>query len=89
MRFFDEVNLDRTAHRKVNFGWFGIKHFAGAVIYNVEGFVEKNKDIVNSQFNEMMSQTNNSVIRCFRNDLEPTSVRSVSQIEPTPVRRVS
>lgn len=39
-----DPRLDKNVHRFAEFGWFLVKHFAGDVVYNVNGFVEKNKD---------------------------------------------
>ena len=59
----DETRIDKKAHRLANFGWFCIKHFAGGVIYNVEGFVEKNKDEINPEFLTIMKRSQNKVIQ--------------------------
>lgn len=42
-----DPRFDKKAHRIAKFDWFCLKHFAGAVAYNVSGFVEKNRDSIN------------------------------------------
>jgi myosin heavy subunit len=53
----DEAKIDKKAHRLASFGWFCIRHFAGGVIYNVEGFVEKNKDEINPEYTTIMKKS--------------------------------
>jgi myosin heavy subunit len=40
-----------------------LKHFAGAVAYNVSGFVEKNRDSVNQEVHKTLPLSKNPVIR--------------------------
>lgn len=42
---------------------FMIRHFAADVSYQIDGFVEKNKDSVNAQLLEVISQTKVSKIK--------------------------
>lgn len=44
---------------------FGIKHYAGSVIYKVQGFLDKNKDTQQDQLFEMMHNS----VNVFVNDL--------------------
>ena len=42
---------------------FGVKHFAGDVVYNASEFLPKNKNSLNSQFQEVMRTSSNCVLR--------------------------
>ncbi|XP_029660963.1 unconventional myosin ID [Formica exsecta] len=41
---------------------FKIKHYAGDVVYNINGFLDKNKDTLFQDFKRMLYKSNNSVI---------------------------
>lgn len=41
---------------------FKIKHYAGDVIYNINGFLDKNKDTLFQDFKRLLYQSKNSVI---------------------------
>ncbi|GAB1607514.1 unconventional myosin-X isoform X1 [Argonauta hians] len=42
---------------------FGIKHYAGAVVYKAQGFLEKNKDVQQDQLFELMYNSNNPFVK--------------------------
>ncbi len=52
-----DMDVDKK-HRLSKFEWFCIKHYATNVVYNVEGFVEKNKDQINPEFLRIMEKSN-------------------------------
>jgi len=43
--------------------WFGVRHFAGAVIYNVDGFVEKNVNKTYHGFVPLLQNSTNGIIK--------------------------
>jgi myosin heavy subunit len=50
-------------HRGIKFMAFTISHYAGDVIYNVSGFVEKNQDTLYQDLYDLMSGSSNSFIQ--------------------------
>lgn len=58
---------------------FSIKHFAGVVTYNVNGFLKKNRDAQQSQLSNIIETSKNSLLRELMDDLHPKSrARSLS-----------
>ncbi|CAD8080019.1 unnamed protein product [Paramecium primaurelia] len=58
-----EPRFDKKLHRIAKFDWFCLKHFAGAVAYNVTGFVEKNRDSINSEVFKVLPNSTNPVLK--------------------------
>jgi myosin heavy subunit len=52
--------IDKKLHERTE---FGIKHFAGSVVYNADQFVERNMDILPEGMVECAAKTSNSLIR--------------------------
>ena len=42
---------------------FCVKHFAGEVMYDIEGFIEKNNDSLNNQLIDLLEGSNNELMR--------------------------
>ncbi|CAD8099500.1 unnamed protein product [Paramecium sonneborni] len=58
-----EPRFDKKIHRVAKFDWFCLKHFAGAVAYNVAGFVEKNRDSINGEVFKILPNSTNPVLK--------------------------
>ncbi|KAM3143890.1 hypothetical protein pb186bvf_003941 [Paramecium bursaria] len=58
-----DPRLDKNVHRFAEFGWFLVKHFAGDVVYNVNGFVEKNKDPIDQKVPVILGESTNPIMR--------------------------
>lgn len=54
---------------------FGIKHYAGPVLYKAHGFLEKNKDVQQDQLFELMYESKNPFVK----DLTRFQVRHQNQ----------
>lgn len=44
---------------------FGIRHYAGVVMYNVKGFVDKNRDVHQEVFLDLLTSSQKSLVREF------------------------
>lgn len=51
--------MDKGLQHKIE---FKIKHYAGDVIYNINGFLDKNKDTLFQDFKRLLYKSNNSLI---------------------------
>jgi myosin-1 len=56
--FGSAVNRDRRAHTR---GTFQISHYAGDVVYTVEGFLDKNNDLLFRDMKEVVYTSQNPV----------------------------
>ncbi|KAI6172704.1 hypothetical protein M3Y98_01003000 [Aphelenchoides besseyi] len=64
---------------KINKGSFIVKHFASDVCYNIDGFLEKNKDTVNEQLLEVISKTKFKFLREVTGDFLASSSTGVKR----------
>lgn len=50
---------DKELQHKIH---FKIKHYAGDVVYNISGFLDKNKDTLFQDFKRLLYKSNDSII---------------------------
>ncbi|ORY76454.1 hypothetical protein LY90DRAFT_400402, partial [Neocallimastix californiae] len=60
--YYDSRVKTRT-NKEMDMNMFKIKHFAGDVIYTVNGFIEKNNDLLYNDVSYMMNTSSNPFIR--------------------------
>ncbi|XP_058846046.1 unconventional myosin-VIIa [Acipenser ruthenus] len=64
---------------------FGIKHFAGIVYYEAKGFLEKNRDTLNSDFIQLVHKSSNKLLKqTFEIELESTTLKTSNPRIHTP-----
>ncbi|MGH0114779.1 UNVERIFIED_CONTAM: hypothetical protein FKN15_049559 [Acipenser sinensis] len=64
---------------------FGIKHFAGIVYYEANGFLEKNRDTLNSDFIQLVHKSSNKLLKqTFEIELESTMIKTSNHRIHTP-----
>ncbi|CAL8392977.1 unnamed protein product [Boreogadus saida] len=55
---------------------FGIRHFAGVVFYDSQGFLEKNRDVLSADVIELVETSTNQLLKqAFKTDLAPGAPR--------------
>uniref|UniRef100_A0A8C1FWG9 Myosin VIIBb n=1 Tax=Cyprinus carpio carpio TaxID=630221 RepID=A0A8C1FWG9_CYPCA len=60
---------------------FGVKHFAGTVYYDCEGFLEKNRDSLSMDIMELFKKSSNKMLKqIFEKDTNTNSVKNNNNI---------
>ncbi|XP_066585268.1 unconventional myosin ID [Prorops nasuta] len=70
--------MDKNLQHKIQ---FKIKHYAGDVIYNINGFLDKNKDTLFQDFKRLLYTSNNSTI----SDMWPEGAQDITKTTKRPL----
>eukprot|EP00095_Tigriopus_kingsejongensis_P004033 maker-scaffold5_size1054832-snap-gene-3.11 protein:Tk04033 transcript:maker-scaffold5_size1054832-snap-gene-3.11-mRNA-1 annotation:"hypothetical protein CAPTEDRAFT_167519" len=63
-KHYSSKKVDTTKNKSLEFGQdFVIKHYAGDVVYNINGFIEKNKDTLFQDFKRLLFNSNNEIFQ--------------------------
>ncbi|XVF18987.1 hypothetical protein REPUB_Repub11eG0071900 [Reevesia pubescens] len=60
---------------------FGVRHFAGEVLYDTNGFLEKNRDPLNSELVELLSSCNGELPQLFASKMLNQSLKSATSLD--------
>ncbi|KAK5582398.1 hypothetical protein RB653_003981 [Dictyostelium firmibasis] len=66
-------NTNQYYQRTLAKGTLGIKHFAGDVIYQTDSWLEKNRDSVSSEVEQLLSSSSNNLVKSLFNLKENNS----------------
>lgn len=67
---------DKELQHKIH---FKIKHYAGDVVYNVRGFLDKNKDTLFQDFKRLLYKSNDSII----SKMWPEGAQDITKVRKT------
>ncbi|KAK4713504.1 hypothetical protein R3W88_019411 [Solanum pinnatisectum] len=59
---------------------FGIRHYAGEVIYDTSGFLNKNRDTVHPDTNQLLSSSSEDLLKLFASSFANQSKKTASSI---------
>ncbi|KAJ3408544.1 cytochrome c oxidase subunit 1 [Chytridiales sp. JEL 0842] len=85
----DKLNTQHDKHKhfikpKKASGCFGVKHYAGEVLYHIEGFMEKNKDAIQDELYELVQSSKLPfVAKLLKKEEAPNSKRATLVLKPT------
>ncbi|XWS27952.1 hypothetical protein CRYUN_Cryun25bG0024500 [Craigia yunnanensis] len=67
---------------------FGVRHFAGEVLYDTNGFLEKNRDPLNSELVQLLSSCNGQLPQSFASKMLNQSLKPATSLD-TPKQSVA
>ncbi|XP_058601232.1 unconventional myosin-VIIb [Onychostoma macrolepis] len=83
----NKINKEHNGNKlfmssKSNHGMqFGVKHFAGTVYYDCEGFLEKNRDSLSMDIMELVQKSSNKLLKqIFEKEMNTNSVKNNNKI---------
>jgi myosin heavy subunit len=77
--FAEHSRYEKSADRRHWETEFGIKHYAGLVLYQVKGFVDKNRDVQQDVLFDYMSRSNNAFVQELSSYQDLLSIQNQSQ----------
>ncbi|KAI3385236.1 hypothetical protein SNEBB_001731 [Seison nebaliae] len=66
---------------------FRVAHYAGDVVYDINGFIEKNKDVLLNDYKRLMFSSKNSIVRSMWLDGDTDVLNKIGKQPPTTVSR--
>jgi myosin-1 len=80
-KYYSSRKIDSTKNKGLEFGRdFVILHYAGDVRYNVEGFIEKNKDTLFQDFKRLLYNSKNEMYK----SMWPEGAHSITKTTKRP-----
>jgi len=66
---------------------FAVKHFAGEIVYNVDGFLEKNRDTLHRHVGELLSKSNSTFVSNLFDDFRVQDISNKGKLQTTVAKK--